>query len=282
MSLVDTDHVAAAAVQQPCKLHSRLSAMATLASTPLVDHGDLTVIVVYGAPGTGKSTLLHVLERNDDDQVPFHFAVLHEPTSDPAIVAMIKQAYDEQDAAASGASSDVAARVQHCIMDARAQAFADFCRDRLSAARAEALRRGKPLVVVSDGHPATDMMIYVTCKLVHNQITEAQCDELIAKSRRFGQGIVAPLVQPHAFLQLRIGDDADGRKHWNRVCVLRQSEAESNVQPQTFAELAKYADLCYQTLAAWPTASYRIDTDELNNQRVMDIFLGSLADLFCK
>lgn len=236
-------------------------------------------LVVYGAPGTGKTTLITAIKALDDKALPYCFTTIEEPTHNAEIVELLKQMYNETpEFSASGHS--LAAKTQLCILEARFETYRAHVA-RIDALRAEAQSRSKRLVVVFDGHVTTDMMIYVRSKMAAGQINPLQYCTHTHKIARLEKQL-GYRITPDVLCQLCISDDEFGIEHHRRVCLLRQTEAERDVPPSVFANLAAYANAAHASMKRnnpmMTTA--RIDTKTVGPDTICDNILAIL-DVHC-
>ena len=231
------------------------------------------VVVAFGAPGTGKSTLCgELLARNGDAASPFRFAIIDEPTQRADIVALLTQMYNETaDDIAAGRS--VAALAQTSIMEARVESYIDFANNRLPAERARAASEHKRLVVVCDGHVLSDTEIYVRAKFEAGQISDAELMTFIARRHEALNGVSDAFARPALYCHLTIDDDPSGAKHHHRVCTQRNNAVESGVDSSVFARLAQYASEASTTLRC----ADRLPTNELSPTAVCDQFIARCA-----
>ena len=223
------------------------------------------VCVVWGAPGTGKTTLLKNLE-SADDIAGFRICTVAEPTDDAKIKKLIKEAYCGDKAA------EVAAYVQNMIMEARHASYVYFVENRLEKERQAASAENKDLLVVCDGHIITDELVYVRSKHASEQISDSQLLKYWQRRRELERVGPSIFAKPTCFVQLRIDDDDDGQKHWHRVCVERNTGVESDVPPSVFAHLAAFADSGQETLAEL-AESIQINTDEIDAECLANMYV---------
>lgn len=199
-------------------------------------------VVVFGPPGTGKTTLLAQLRaRNADPKCALRFITLDEPTRVPEIAKLLQRMYAEK-APEIAAGLSVATEVQTRIMHARASSYVECMSSTLQSELAIANASGKKLVVVCDGHLTTDDKLYVRSKYDGGQISTAQLVEYAGARDELLASLPPFTAKPLFYCQLLIGNDVDGAKHYNRVVVQRQDDTERGVQAQIFARLAAYAE----------------------------------------
>ena len=219
--------------------------------------GEPLVVVLYGAPGTGKTTLLEMLRERAHDK--FHFVTVVEPTNSPEIVALLQQMY-EQSEADIRAGRSVTLRTQAAIMRARFAAMravaANYPWDLLHA-----VAHRKRLVYVCDGHPLSDAALYARAKFDSHEMTTAEfawyLRELASELQHFELSL---LCTPQLFLKLHLEGDTDGSLHYHRVFTLRQTEAERNVPPSVYKHLAEHANSAHKHIACPGTRHASLDT----------------------
>jgi len=242
------------------------------------DRSDFVVCFVYGAPGTGKSTLLDALESNADDGCPFWFAVVHEPTRKPKIARLIREAYKQDHRGnVDGLAKSYAFQAQMLIAEQRRVDVQDFVDNWLDGSLQQAAKHGKRLVVVFDGSPGTDLLLYGSCKHEDGLISDDQLKLLQQTTKKVVLSVPVRFQAPSLFVQLRIADDTDGRKHWHRVCVQRAAETERGVSPDVFARLARFADATAERLAT-KMEHVAINTDKIDSKTVYEAFCRQLLN----
>lgn len=214
----------------------------------------ISVVVVFGAPTTGKTTLLKNLEKLNCRAASggVHFVTLHEPTNDPEIVALLKQMYNETPEQIARGES-VAANVQTCIMQRRASGYASFVED-FAAKVAPAVRFGKreAVVVVCDGHVLTDDKLYMQSKVDSGQVSREQQRIYEEKKSALLAQMHPKFARPDVFYELSM-DDKSGATHVRRI-IERNSQVESDVPASVFVTLDQYSERTRIALAAEPHA----------------------------
>lgn len=240
------------------------------------------MVAIYGAPGTGKTTLLEEIERrNDEEDCPYYFQTIDEPTSRADIAERLRLMYAETANDVESGSS-VTAEVQTLIMQTRISQYDCFMEHSLRFALREANARKKTLVVVCDGHVLTDDKLYVRSKHDAGQISTQQFAQFTACKERALADAAEFFAAPAAYFQLTIDNDPTGTKHHHRVCVQRANATESNVDPAVFARLAQYADstfeLLQQTASTNNCTVAKIPTDQCTPTEVYAEFLRLIAD----
>lgn len=240
-------------------------------------------IVVFGAPGTGKTLLFKALRAlNDDSSCPYYFVTIDEPTQRADIAKLLAAVYQET-VSDIDAGYSKALLVQRLIANARADACSDLMSSELPTALCTADKQNKTVVVVSDGHLLTDAKIYVRRRADLRQIGEAELLEFSAYRESLLASMSAPLAKPSVFCHMLIDNDVDGTKHLHRVCTLRANETERGVPAAEFAEFARYANAAYKELAEDSIANKamhqmsRIDTDNKTPEAVLQEFLALVA-----
>lgn len=251
----------------------------------MTDFCDLPPIccVLFGAPGTGKTTTLGLLGApRDAKESRFFFATIEEPTNQPEIAKLLKQMYEETpvDIATRGSIAFV---VQCEILKARIKTFQDFTEQRLTAAHAEAHRRGQRLVVVVDGHPNTDALLYVAAKVAGGLISSAQWRVYVSMKGMLLTSVEDLFGAPEFYCQIKISNDATGEEHHKRVCVQRNNAAEEGVDPAVFAALAQFADNAKTFLTSTLPADNTMCEVESSGHTPEEVRLAVVAELerFC-
>lgn len=242
------------------------------------------VVVAFGAPTTGKTTLLKNLERLNDraELGGVHFVTIHEPTNEPAIDALIKTMYNEtKDQIARGES--IAALVQTTIMQRRAQLYTEML-DQFASKTLPVATKAKrdAIVVVCDGHLLTDDKLYMQSKVDGGQVTAAQQVVYEAKKAELLANMHPKFARPAAFFELSI-DDTSGGTHVKRI-VERDSAAERDVPEQVFVVLEQYAERTRAALAEEKFAPivHRVATDKANPRKVLTEFYQFTTDRVLK
>lgn len=255
-----------------------------------IDHSFALVIVLYGAPGTGKSTLCErLLLKNSDATCRYRFATIDEPTGRPEIASLLKAMYKETPTDWAAGRS-VAARVQTDIMEARFDTYSGFVKHKLFEERAQADASNRRLVVVCDGHILTDDKLYAKSKHDARQISEE--DFSIYQNLKLVLWYELPnmFARPAAFVQLKIDNDSTGVVHHKRVCEQRNTGTEADVDPAVFARLDSYADYAWTELLndsmTWFTESQftlyevlKLQTNGVSPEEVCTNFISLLDRL---
>lgn len=232
--------------------------------------------VVFGAPGAGKTTLLSKLrERSAKSEGPFYFITLDEPTRLPHIVSLLTRMYVEM-AQNVPAAESIAAHAQTAIMQERVLSFKKV-ELTLASELAVAIAQNKRLVIVCDGHLHTDDKLYVRSKYDAGQINAEQFAAYELEKAALLAGLPLLSAEPTLFCHLMIEDDANGLKHYHRVCEQRKDSVETGVPPETFARLARYATETAQMLKAQLRTLVTLNTDGKEPDEVVDEFTAIVA-----
>lgn len=210
----------------------------------------IKVVVVFGAPATGKTTLLRAVEQLNrrESAGGVHFVTIDEPTDSEEIRLMINQMYTETEETIARGES-IAAALQTRIMQRRAEMYQEFYRQfvakELQAAK-ESHRSA--IVVVCDGHVLTDDKLYMQSKVDSGQVSHTQQAEYEAKKLALLGTMHVAFSKPEAFLELAF-HDMSGTTHAQRLAA-RDSVAERGVPAHVFARLAAYSARTLSTLLA--------------------------------
>lgn len=240
--------------------------------------------VLFGAPGTGKTTTLRLLAESGRGNAEggFLFATIEEPTNQPHIVELLKQMYAETPESIANNGS-IAFEVQCAILRARVKSYADFTRTQLRQIGEAARERNKRVVVVLDGHPLTDDLLYVASKHAAGQISAAQREAYTdIKTHALG-GIGDLFGSPTVYCQIKIANDPSGAEHHKRVCVQRKNAAEEGVDTKVFADLAKFADRAMSVLLdTRPHGDelWVIDSQQRTPENVRDQLIDNLSKFY--
>lgn len=205
----------------------------------------MTFAVVYGSPGVGKTTLVSSLSG---------LSVVEEPTNTPEIREMIADMYAGKPGAA--------ARLQGAILDARIRLLGQL---------------EENAVVVCDGHPLTDLLIYGA---LHRENGSMSAEEYAAYEHRVLKSTAH--MPPTFFVQLIIGGDHDGSKHGHRVHKLRASQEEAGVDSAVFKQMSALSQRAPESISAiYGNAALlaTIDTDGKTPEQVRDEFLELLKTI---
>ncbi len=198
---------------------------------------NVVCVVVFGAPATGKTTLLRMLEAATEGTV--HYATIDEPTHYPDIAQKLAIMYNEsQETIAAGKS--VAFDVQMRIMTRRAQIYAEFYHGLLQLHVELAAKKGcHTVAVVCDGHLLTDDKLYVQSKVDSGQISLDQQHSYEVIKEAYLKTLPPLFATPDEFLELTLAD-ASGHTHIRRIAA-RESFVEVGVPAAVFARLSQYA-----------------------------------------
>lgn len=234
----------------------------------------IKVVVVFGAPATGKTTLLRAVEKLNRRETAggLHFVTLDEPTDSEEIRLMINQMYTETPETIARGES-IAAALQTRIMQRRAEMYQEFYQNfvasELKVAK-EALRAA--IVVLCDGHVLTDDKLYMQSKVDAGQVSFVQQSEYEAKKLALLSTMHLAFSKPEAFLELAF-DDMSGATHAKRLAV-RDSLAERGVPASVFATLAAYSARTLETLAAKDAAPViaKLVCDNMSPDQVLAAF----------
>lgn len=228
----------------------------------------LAIVVVFGAPATGKTTLLKGLKK-EPAHGSFYYTTIDEPTHAPHIVALLRQMYTETDEAVRAGLS-VATQVQNEIMEERARLYNKFTEscppDIWRALRANA----GTLVVVCDGHLLTDDKLYVASKVASGQISADQLAVYEKRKEELVHELHAAFARPLGFVELALVDKT-GETHVRRIAQ-RDSVAEAGLPPAVFARLAQYSEKTRTTLEREGFATERIFADSTDPSGVISQF----------
>ncbi len=231
---------------------------------------ELAVIVVFGAPATGKTTLLQRI-KNEPLQGKVYYTTIDEPTHEPHIVELLRQMYNETEAVVRAGNS-VAYRVQSEIMSERARLYREFAETSkaMKEIRSAAHAGAKTLVVVCDGHLLTDDKLYAASKADSGQISSDQLRIYETHKAAFLREMHSSFARPLAFIELVL-DDESGQTHARRISE-RDSVAEAGVPADIFARLARYSHTTAEDLARHDFAVDRITTDHCDPAAVHSAF----------
>jgi len=216
-------------------------------------------VVLFGAPGSGKSTLLAGLQAWQSDSV--EFVAFPEPTDTPEMQALLDEHYNTK-------SSTSAFRLQMAILAQRANSYKAWVSDQAAAVCSAAARAGKSVVVVCDGHPRTDALLYAYSKYKSGEIDAASYDVYKASLALHLDTMDERFAQPSVFYHMHIaGDEQSGVEYHRRVVHLRNNASERQLVPKTFARFARYARAARVHLAGAGFATTTIDTGDATRPR---------------
>jgi deoxyadenosine/deoxycytidine kinase len=239
------------------------------------------VVAVFGAPATGKTTLLRKLAKYTEGKI--HYVTIDEPTNDPVINDLIAKMYKERTGVVPEGQS-VAWQVQTRIAQMRIETYDDFAHMHLAGHIEDAARKGcDTIALVSEGHLLTDDKLYVQSKVDSGQITKQQFHYYEVAKADFLSRIPRLYAQPCAFLELAL-DDTSGVTHVARI-EARGSKAESGEPPEVFANLARYSEQTRRILEK-PNNTFlkqpvvdRIVTDRLSPEDLLRDFCAFVSKL---
>jgi hypothetical protein len=229
-------------------------------------------LLVYGAPGIGKSTLLSNLEARNTLPTghtrtghPHYYLVVDEPTDEQEVREAIRQVYEERPVAPPAVSARQSKTVQvQTLIAERRMVRLKACVDvRLPAALVRAHAQGfETLVVVFDGSPLTDAYIYTGGRALLGQVSALEAEKEIASwTITDGMGSQSNLLDhPDATLLLEF-ESKSGQMNKARV-MARDDELDSEVAAETFGAFVVGADSAYE-------AFVQSDKYEQNHHRLV-------------
>jgi deoxyadenosine/deoxycytidine kinase len=212
------------------------------------------LVVVFGCPGVGKTTLIDALRAND------HYATVPEPTTSERIRTLIADMYEKK--------PNSAIRLQTAILSERIDAMA------------LGLDATDKKIVVCDGHPMTDLLIYGKLHVQNKTMTVEEYEDY---ERRIWKSTF--MMPTTVFIQLKIGNDENGEKHFHRIHNLRASQEEQSVDMSVFNDMSKMSSLAPESIKQMLGDSAfigSIETDAKTPDQVLSEFLEMVSEIETK